>query len=84
MKLFISYILSYSNAIIILISDIAETCLFLASNKSSYVTGATIEVTGEAYRITNVWEKHILFYVLSVSGGLFMWCVYNLLSAMNI
>ena len=29
------------------IAEIAETCLFLASNKSSFITGAAVEVTGE-------------------------------------
>ena len=27
-------------------AEIAETCLFLASDQSSYITGATFEVTG--------------------------------------
>ena len=28
------------------VTDIAEACLFLASDKSRYITGASIEVTG--------------------------------------
>ena len=27
-------------------AEIADTCAFLASDKSSYITGTTIEVTG--------------------------------------
>ena len=32
--------------IFIYISEVADTCVFLASDKSSYITGTTIEVTG--------------------------------------
>ena len=52
--------------------EIAEVCLFLASDKSSYITGSSVEVTGMS---NDVWAQcncniRVNFSIVLSAGGL--------------
>ena len=55
------------------ISDIAEACLFLASDKSRYITGTTLEVAGKPGEIERLLQPQIqilseVFFLSFITG----------------
>ncbi len=52
-------------------AEVGELCAFLASEKSSYITGACIEITGLYASISELISVYYAHFTFFFSGGVF-------------